>query len=329
MKKLKIGLLICCVAVVLAVFVGCSCEHEYGEWSVTTPATCTAEGVEERACTKCSEKETRPVEKADHSFGEVQVVTEANCTEAGSQQKTCSVCNEVVSEEIAPAGHTWSEATCKAPKTCTVCKVTEGDAADHAWIEATCEKAKTCETCGLTEGKALGHKWTKATCTQASKCSVCGEKGTTASHVSNSEAKCKNCGKAMTAADFTYLAGGDFRAIKGKYSSAKAEGAYVILYTDVMGDKCVLSYVVYKIGNYYYYNTTMDNLTKGKSIADPADYYDILSDRYYGQERIDYMNLSLEVMKKESIALQNIKSMLTNGTHSGEGAYVSASMLNL
>lgn len=54
-------------------------QHAFGDWSVTTPATCTAEGVETRSC-ECGEKETRPIEKAPHDFsagGE----TCANCTE--------------------------------------------------------------------------------------------------------------------------------------------------------------------------------------------------------------------------------------------------------
>ena len=52
-------------------------------------------------------------------------------------------------------GHTWADATCAAPKTCSVCGETEGDALGHAWIDATYEAPKTCETCGATEGEAL------------------------------------------------------------------------------------------------------------------------------------------------------------------------------
>ena len=55
--------------------------------------------------------------------------------------------------------HTWTEATCTAPKTCTDCGITEGEALGHTEqiVEA---KAATCYETGLTEGKI---------------CSVCNE----------------------------------------------------------------------------------------------------------------------------------------------------------
>lgn len=52
-------------------------------------------------------------------------------------------------------GHAWVDATCEAPKTCSVCGETEGEALGHVWIDATYEAPKTCETCGTTEGEAL------------------------------------------------------------------------------------------------------------------------------------------------------------------------------
>lgn len=53
--------------------------------------------------------------------------------------------------------HSFLEATCIYPKTCTVCKETEGTALGHTWLEADCDNPKTCSICGTTEGKALGH----------------------------------------------------------------------------------------------------------------------------------------------------------------------------
>lgn len=70
--------------------------------------------------------------------------------------------------------HTWQDATCIAPKTCTGCNETEGEALGHKWIDATCEKAKTCEVCGITEGEPLAHTWQEATCATPATCSVCG-----------------------------------------------------------------------------------------------------------------------------------------------------------
>ena len=39
--------------------------HTFGEWTVTTPATCTADGVETRSCA-CGETETRAIPAAGH-----------------------------------------------------------------------------------------------------------------------------------------------------------------------------------------------------------------------------------------------------------------------
>ena len=72
-------------------------------------------------------------------------------------------------------GHTWADATCSAPKTCSICGATEGEALGHDWVDADCETAKTCNTCGATEGEALGHDWADADCDTAKTCSVCGE----------------------------------------------------------------------------------------------------------------------------------------------------------
>ena len=44
--------------------------HEWGEWSVTTPATCTTAGVETRECGRCHDTETRSIEALGHAYGE-------------------------------------------------------------------------------------------------------------------------------------------------------------------------------------------------------------------------------------------------------------------
>ncbi|MBR3894553.1 MAG: hypothetical protein IKJ35_05335 [Clostridia bacterium] len=64
--------------------------------------------------------------------------------------------------------HVWKDATCTAPKTCTVCAATEGDAAAHSWVPATCTAPKTCSVCAATEGDVAAHPFT------AGYCSACG-----------------------------------------------------------------------------------------------------------------------------------------------------------
>jgi len=54
-----------------------------------------------------------------------------------------------------PCDHNWVEADCDTPKTCSVCKATEGEALGHDYIDATTEAPKTCKNCGATDGEPL------------------------------------------------------------------------------------------------------------------------------------------------------------------------------
>ena len=71
--------------------------------------------------------------------------------------------------------HTFVDADCDAPKHCTECDETEGEALGHAYLDATCEVPATCTRCGKTEGEALGHKYSDATCDTPATCERCGE----------------------------------------------------------------------------------------------------------------------------------------------------------
>lgn len=80
--------------------------HHYGDWVVTTPATCTTPGVETRTCNDCGNPETRPTALAAHTPGEWEVETPATCTEAGVEVQKCTVCDaEVDSRAISALGH--------------------------------------------------------------------------------------------------------------------------------------------------------------------------------------------------------------------------------
>lgn len=79
--------------------------------------------------------------------------------------------------------HEWQEATCLAPRRCTQCQETEGEALGHSWVNAACTAPKTCTACGETEGEMLGHVWTEADCTTPRTCAVCAEtEGTALGH---------------------------------------------------------------------------------------------------------------------------------------------------
>ena len=84
-------------------------EHVWGEWAVTTPATCTEDGVKTRTCENCGEPETAVIPATGHTWGEWEVTTPATCTEAGVKTRTCSVCGETETAAIPAAGHNWGD----------------------------------------------------------------------------------------------------------------------------------------------------------------------------------------------------------------------------
>ncbi|MBS6195685.1 MAG: DUF5018 domain-containing protein [Clostridiales bacterium] len=90
----------------------------------------------------------------------------ATCTEP----ETCSICKVTRGEA---KGHDWKPATCTTPETCSVCQVTQGEAKGHDWKPATCTEPETCSICKVTQGEAKGHDWKPATCTEPETCSVC------------------------------------------------------------------------------------------------------------------------------------------------------------
>ena len=146
--------------------------HSWGEWTVTTPASCTATGEETRTCDRCATTEKRELAKTGHTEV-VDPAVEATCTEPGKTEgKHCSVCGEVITaqKEIPALGHSWGEWTVTTPASCT----------------ATGEETRTCDRCAATEKRELaktGHREVvdpavEATCTatgltEGKHCSVC------------------------------------------------------------------------------------------------------------------------------------------------------------
>ena len=114
----------------------------------------------------------------------------------------CDKCNAELE-----CNHKWIDASCEEPKTCSICKVTEGSKLDHKWIEATYTTSKTCSICKKTEGTPLihnhvdtdlnqlcdlcnqtyivecSHEWIEATCKAPKTCEKCGTtEGTVLEH---------------------------------------------------------------------------------------------------------------------------------------------------
>ena len=158
--------------------------HTFGEWTVTTAATCTEKGSRKRTCSVCKYEATEDISakghaysedwtsdatdhwhncsgceevrgKTAHTFGEWTVTKAATCTEKGSRKRTCSVCKYEATEDISAKAHVYSKDwTSNATEhwhaaTCGH-DVTDSKAA-HSFGEWTVTKEATKETKGSKE----------------------------------------------------------------------------------------------------------------------------------------------------------------------------------
>ena len=141
--------------------------------AVTTPGgataapngtTATPNGTVPEQTTGAAEEQgtTAPAQCAhDYAAAETKAAT---CAEEGVTTYTCSKCSDSYTEAIAKLEHTYADATCTAPKTCSACGATDGEAAGHTWSDATCTAPKTCSGCSATEGEVTAHNFQNGTC---------------------------------------------------------------------------------------------------------------------------------------------------------------------
>lgn len=128
----------------------------YGTGSVDISAA--AENKQDKVTVQVGETEYRRGEKVAVADGTVISVA------CGDKTYTVTV-------TVAACEHQWSDATCTAPKTCSVCGATEGEANGHSWVDATCIAPKTCSACGETEGEADADAHS---CGEDGICTLCG-----------------------------------------------------------------------------------------------------------------------------------------------------------
>ena len=98
-------------------------------------------------------------------------------------------------------------------------------------------------------------------------------------------------------------------------------------YIDRNGDRCVLVYIRYKIIDNFY-QVVLHNITKNQRIEDPQKYYERMANRYYGAEKIKYLNMANDALGKTIVAQRELTSVLATGTHSGVGVYVTPSYMD-
>ena len=217
-KKFLVGLLAC-----LSVFAGSlglaacddeECTHEWGEWSISSPSTCSAQGTKQRKCSKCEEIQSENIDIADHQYDVENIVWTWNGYESATATLSCITdsthtrqINANVTDEVTTAptctatGTKTYTATVKIDGvTYTASKNENLTALGHTEVTDVAVVA-TCKQTGLTEGShcsvcnevlvaqqetpKLNHTETKieavaATCsaegaTEGKKCSVCDE----------------------------------------------------------------------------------------------------------------------------------------------------------
>ena len=82
--------------------------HDWGDWIIITPATCTKNGEKMRTCNACGETE-KEIVPAAHTWGEMVTITAPTCTEEGTQKRLCEVCGKEETVSIPAIGHDWEE----------------------------------------------------------------------------------------------------------------------------------------------------------------------------------------------------------------------------
>ena len=149
--------------------------HSFGEWTVVTPATEEAEGLERRECTRCDAFEERAIPVLSHTHNMVShPAVEATCIAAGnSAYYECQGCGKFFSDEAGE--HEIENNSWIIPK---------NDNHDYGpWVfdEATKTHTKTCSRDAshkVTENCTFEHVINGNTATHT--CAVCGGSYTTA-----------------------------------------------------------------------------------------------------------------------------------------------------
>ena len=147
-------------------------EHAYGEGVVTTPATCTADGIKTFTCADCGKTKTETIPALGHKYStEWTTDTPATCTSVGEKSHHCERCTERADiTEIPMTEHNYDRGKVTTANSCTENGV----------------MLYTCIDCGHTKEEVLpatGHKYTNTVVAP-----TCNAKG-------YSEHVCQNCGE--------------------------------------------------------------------------------------------------------------------------------------
>ena len=215
-----------------------SLGHDMGKWYTTKEATCTSDGEQRRACSRCDHFETQVITSNGHSYS--KKVTAPTCTEQGFTTYTCHCGDNYTGNYVASLGHdmgnwyTTKEVTCTSDgaqrRDCSRCDhyetqviASNGHSYSQKVTAPTCtEQGYTTYTCHCGDNYtgdyvgSLGHdmdKWyttKEATCTsdgeQRRDCSRCDHYETqvitSSGHQYGDDTVCDNCGFDSTAPEY-------------------------------------------------------------------------------------------------------------------------------
>lgn len=146
--------------------------HKWSAWQTEKAASCKEEGLLERHCTGCDEKDEIILNTIAHTFNDGEILVEASCSSEGLMSFKCTTCEKVVEQKIPTLEH----------------KVVVDNAVHATCYEDGLSEGSHCEKCGTTivEQKVVpstGHIWgrpvviSKPTCniegTQKVTCTIC------------------------------------------------------------------------------------------------------------------------------------------------------------
>lgn len=105
-----------------------SCTHNYFN-SLTTPATCTANGMTTYVCAFCNTSYTETIPATGHIFGDWSVSTAPTCVDPGTDIRSCA-CGASETRTVDATGHSWDDGVIQQQEgirlyTCSVCLATK------------------------------------------------------------------------------------------------------------------------------------------------------------------------------------------------------------
>lgn len=79
--------------------------HRYGEWKVTESASCGKDGIRERICSNCNQKEIQPIIAIGHTWDDGVITKPATEKTDGIKTYTCTSCKDTWLEVIPATGN--------------------------------------------------------------------------------------------------------------------------------------------------------------------------------------------------------------------------------